>query len=394
MAREINLVPDIKGEMIKALKMRNLIFFICIMTSLASIVVIVIFALISTSQQSVVNGKKETISALSAKINGYTDLSEYLTIKDQLGNLSSISNNKTVLSRVFSLLSAILPTNGDIITISELNIMNLSTDSPTVSFDAQADARTSSIDYTVVDSFKKSMQYMRYDYGDYVDKNGETIPAYCIIESGNNGATLSDPEKGYYAYWLINGKGCNPADNQSNQLDEEGSSNDQSTATIDYPTETYNGQTVVRIWRTPQFEEWRKNSNMDLEGTISGVPHFESQCTTYYGVANANNTVNWSSVNDSCLLIANAAENEDNNKIIQSSSNGRGAEDNLVARFTANLIINPAYFSFNNHHAIAVGPTGRYNVTDSYVQIQNMFGQRATACAENDAACINANGGN
>ena len=30
MAREINLVPDIKDEMIKTLKMRNLIFFICI----------------------------------------------------------------------------------------------------------------------------------------------------------------------------------------------------------------------------------------------------------------------------------------------------------------------------------------------------------------------------
>ena len=30
MAREINLVPDIKNDMIKALKLRNLIFFISI----------------------------------------------------------------------------------------------------------------------------------------------------------------------------------------------------------------------------------------------------------------------------------------------------------------------------------------------------------------------------
>ena len=42
MAREINLVPDIKGEMIKTLKLRNLIFFLCIVVALASVVVVLI----------------------------------------------------------------------------------------------------------------------------------------------------------------------------------------------------------------------------------------------------------------------------------------------------------------------------------------------------------------
>ena len=36
MAREINLVPDVKGEMIKALKLRNFIFFLCIIVVAAS----------------------------------------------------------------------------------------------------------------------------------------------------------------------------------------------------------------------------------------------------------------------------------------------------------------------------------------------------------------------
>ena len=37
------------------------------------------------------NAKKDTLSNLSAKINGYEDLSDYLTIKDQLGNVSAIA---------------------------------------------------------------------------------------------------------------------------------------------------------------------------------------------------------------------------------------------------------------------------------------------------------------
>ena len=395
MAREINLVPDIKGEMIKALKMRNLIFFICIMASLFSVAVIVVFALISTSQQSVVNGKRSTLDALSAKITGYEDLSEYLTVKDQLGNLATISENKNVLLRVFSLLTALLPTNGDEIKVSELNV-DFNAEYPTITFDGQADAKTSPfIDYNVLEAFKKSMQYMRYDYGDYVDKNGEIIPAYCMIESGDDGATLSDATNGYYAYWLINGEGCNPSAKNTQSLDDEGtSSSTQSNATIDYPTENYNGQTVVKIWRTPQFETWRKTSNMDLDGTISGVPHFESKCTTYSGAINSTtNTVNWGSKNENCVLIVNAYETSDTDRPIGNTSNGRGANDELVARFSANLKVSAEFFSFKNNHVLAVGPTGRYNVTDSYVQIQNMFGQRASDCAENDTACNNSNGG-
>ena len=56
--------------------------------------------------------------------------------------------------------------------------VDLSSDNPTFSFEAQADDKTSAdVDYNVLDSFKKSMQYMRYDYGTYVDKEGVDIPA-------------------------------------------------------------------------------------------------------------------------------------------------------------------------------------------------------------------------
>ena len=58
MAREINLVPDIKGEMIKALKLRNFIFFISIVVAGASVAVVLVFAMIAGGQQVAVNSKK------------------------------------------------------------------------------------------------------------------------------------------------------------------------------------------------------------------------------------------------------------------------------------------------------------------------------------------------
>lgn len=396
MALEINLVPDIKNEMIKALKLRNLIFFICIVVASASIIVSIILASAAAIQQSAADGKRNTIDLMSSTVNSYGELSEFLTIRDQLGNLAEISDNKQLLSRIFGVLSALLPTGLDTITISELSI-SFADDNPTISFDAQANAGAEPyIDYNVLDSFKKSMQYMRYDYGTYVDRDGNTIPAYCIVES------FSDETRGSYAYWLINGEGCNPsaaetAEEETNPAEDENettegetvetpeATEEETTIISGYETEQYEGQTVVRIWRTPQYEEWYKAGYLSLDGIIENVAHFESDCITYTGTEVAGNVINWTSSNDSCLLVPDGTEGI----TIAESSNGRDTDEQLVLRFSATIVLSPEVFSFNNKHLLSLSPTGRHNVTDSYLQLQDMFAERAEDCAEGDTTCNN-----
>ncbi len=400
MAREINLVPDIKGEMIRALKLRNFIFFLCIVVAVASVGVTAIAGLIMGGQSAVVASKQNTISNLSDKLNSYSDLTDFLTIKDQLGNISTLTNNKKVLSRTFDILSAIIPTGADTIQISELRI-DFEQGSPTFTFDAQANAgKEPYIDYNVLDSFKKSMQYMRYDFGNYIDKNGNTIPAYCMIETGEDGSIFNDAERGLYAYWTIDAEGCNPAVSTDNSLDSN-ANNGTTTTSNNYSTEEYNGQKVVRIWRTPQFAEWYKEREtagqpyMSLDGAISNVEHFESSCIKYVGaVSSQGQAPKWSEVNDTCLLVPGGVDGIS----VTDSSNGRASGDELVLRFSATVTFSPEVFSFNNHHMLALPPSGRHNVTDSYVQVQAMFGQRARDCAEGDSDCLsnatNLNGGN
>ena len=270
MAREINLVPDVKEEMIKALKLRNLILFICIAVSIASVVITLIFGLIMGGQKLARDSKKQAIEDLSSKLNSYNELNQTLTIKNQVENIDTLSGDKRIFTRTFNLLSAIIPTGADTIRISELNI-NLSEDQPTLTLDAQANAgKDPYIDYNVLDSFKKSMQYMHYDYGEYVDKNDNPIPAYCMIEKGSDGAMLQE-NGNYYAYWTIEEEGCTPTNDSKKS---------------DYQTENYDGKEVVKIWRTPNYNEWYKsgdNTNISLDGVIKGVPHFNSQCITYTG---------------------------------------------------------------------------------------------------------------
>lgn len=375
MAREINLVPDIKDEMIKTLKMRNLIFFICIAVAVISAGVTLIFGLIVGGQRLAIDGKKNTLNNLSSKLNSYSDLNDFLTIKDQLGNIQEIANNKQVLSRTFNILSAMLPTGSDTIIVSEV-VVNLADESPNLVLEAQANAgKEPFIDYNVLDSFKKSMQYMRYDYGHYVDKEGQTIPAYCMTETGSDGAIFTDSSKGIYAYWDVNAEGCNPS---------------ESVKPDSYNTEDYNGKAMVKVWRTPQFADWYKtkeNSNqphISLDGTITNVPHFESSCISYSGDDSQNSSnPKWTESNEECKLVPDGNDGI----TIPESSNGRDANEELVLRFSAVIMIAPEAYQFNNTHMLAIAPSGRRNVTDSYVQIQAMFGERAADCDEGDTAC-------
>ena len=396
MAREINLVPDIKDEMIKTLKLRNYIFFACFVIAVASVSVVLIFGLIAGGQQLARDSKKATIDKLHDKLNSYSDLGDMITIKDQVGNIDTLTQNKQVLSRTFSALSAFIPTGADTIKISELNV-NLSpavdesggeemeTTQPTFTLEAQANAgKEPFIDYNVLDSFKKSMQYMHYDYGNYVDKAGNTIPAYCMIEQGADGATLKEDKDGkpnYYAYWTIEAEGCNPSEELKSS---------------DYNVEDYEGQKVVRIWRTPQFADWYKNSSnssgasISLDGVISNIEHFESSCITYTGNESGNGSApKWDEQNQ-CML----AKDEDGSGeviVINESSNGRDSSEELVLRFSATIKLDPEFFKFENTHMLALAPSGRRNVTDSYVQVQAMFGKRAKDCDKNDAACQESN---
>lgn len=378
MAREINLVPDIKDEMIKTLKMRNFIFFLCIIVASVSVVFTIIVGLIVGGQQMAIDSKKTTIETLSSKLNSYSDLSDFLTIKDQLGNISTLTGDKKVLSRTFNILSTLLPTGPDTITVSELSV-NLAADQPTFSFDAQANAGTEPYyDYRVLDAFKKSMQYMRYDYGNYVDEKGNVIPAYCMIEKGSDGAMFNDADKGIYAYWDITGEGCLPK-----------GEDDESTLISNYSTTSYDGRRVVQIWRTPQVAEWYHENpvegqpNMTTDGVITGVPHFESRCINYSVKPQASGIPKLDSSDNSCKLVPAGSEGIKT----PDTSNGRGASDELVLRFSATIYLAPEVYQFNNTHMMAIGPSGRHNVTDSYVQIQAMFGERATDCDENDTAC-------
>lgn len=416
---EVSLVPEVKRNMIKAMKFRNVMLFVCIVLASIAGGTILIMVSIWGGQNVTMSGQDARLKSMSDKINNYSSLSEFLTIQDQLGNIAQINENKKVLSRVFSILSTILPEGPDTVSLSELSV-DLSTN--TLRFDAQADAKVSPyIDYRVLESFKKGLSLMKYDFGRYVDENDEEIPTMCIVETDADGNTLVDVEesgltsnKYIYAYWLKGKKGCDPSRDDTEEEEEEDESvqdivqeiaeNGEESLTEeerdiadeytkktegldDYAKSLFGQQIedgvsiekaeVVKVYRSPRFSDWYRDGHMDESGMISGVAHFNSDCIAYSG-ADSSGVMKWTSTND-CMLVA-----ED--PVIQDSSNGRDSAGSLVLRFNAAITLDPQVFMFTNKHVMAISPSGQ-NVTDSYRQIEGMFAERAADCADSDVVC-------
>ncbi len=450
---EINLVPEVKMQMIRAQKMRNLVLFICIVVSSIAVGAVVVLFGVKSGQDIALASQDRRLENLSKKVNEFDELSSLLTIQGQLKGLSGIVENKKVVSRVFGALGVMLPQGADTVQLSELNL-NLSNN--LLYIEGQADAHSEPlIDYRVLESFKKGVGLTRYDYGDYVDADGNVIPNHCISETDADGNAYKTGDS-FYAWWDLTAEGCEASQRggetvedaryvySSNSEVEKGIVGEEPTLVtvcdedgknckdqpIDgAPVEGDNpenpeppaeetppeGEEIpgedekkdkivplrVKIWRTPQFTKWYKMDRIDLKGQISNVEHFQSACYSYSGaeatvpvqnqqpttpglnIGNTNKTekiVRWTSTND-CMLAPDGLEDVESN-------NARDQSDNLVLKFSGKITLAKPFFVFTNKHMIAIGPYGQ-NVTDSYVQIGNMFAQEAKDCAPDDAACLN-----
>ena len=369
---EINLVPDVKAEMINAQKKRNVVLFASVAVSAIAAAIVVILFGVKVGQDITINGQDSRLEAMSSTIERYDGLDNLLTVQKQLSDLQTISNNKKLLSRVFTVLHSIVQQeNGDEIKISSLDV---NMDTAQLSFDGQANAgpNTDGIDYRVLESFTKSIKLMKYDYGRYVDSEGNEIPAMCIFESDTNGVPYTDENGSIYAKWAKGAEGCDPV---LEGVADYGNSDTANVAKrvqiqdIDGSAEP-DGTDLVKVYRTPQFTEWYRKAYMKTDGTIEGVPHFESACIAYSGVESSS-TVNWSSiVSDDCMMAPEGIE-------ITNSTNGKQTGGSLVLMFSAVLRLNPDIFSLKNKHVITILPSGHQNVTDSFMQVGDMFAEQA-----------------
>ena len=385
---EISLVPDVKSELIKKLKLRNLVFLICVIVAASCGGVFAILLSITGGQGIALSAQDEEMACRSdgkipksskkcdskygTAIMKFENEEELLTIQDQMKNLSLLNKNKIKFSRVFNILDTILPNSkkGDENTV-RISEINTDINNNTLYFDALGYS-SNNIGYRALEAFKKNASLSYYDYGNYMRRDDEgnyvAIPSFCITEKVESGITYGVYHKG--------APGCEaPMVDKSSENSEESESDAEADALTEENTEAVAAETTkvkdIAIRRTynsvSDREKYMEGNDQFAKENAEKVKgyYFESKCLQY----DSDGKFDEAATLETCPLLSEEP-------YIGDSSYGRDSDENMVLSFSATLTITHSVFLSSNKHMLIVGPT-RQNVTDSYVQISGMFTEAA-----------------
>lgn len=120
---EINLIPDVKQELLNAKRIRAYVVSGAIITGIAAVALVALMAIYLFTVQGLRGTLTDNaITEKGKELSGIQDLSNMLTIQNQLSALSEMHTTKNIDSRMFSLLTAINPPQPNEVRISSAKV--------------------------------------------------------------------------------------------------------------------------------------------------------------------------------------------------------------------------------------------------------------------------------
>lgn len=154
---EVNLIPDVKQEFIRAQRARNLVISLSIVVAIAFAAVVTLMALYVFGVQAVRSSSADSeISKQAKTLQNVPDLSKALTLQNQLAAISNKHDSTTVDSRMFDLISTVVQSGNTNVTISNFEI---NTDTTTITLEGE-----STSGYSAFDAFKKTILASKFQF--------------------------------------------------------------------------------------------------------------------------------------------------------------------------------------------------------------------------------------
>mgnify|MGYP003085980313 FL=1 len=119
---EINLLPNVKRELLKTRAMRNRVISISFLVGGASIATVVVLALILGSQFAAEAVQGGVIKDRSDKLMAVEDLNKVVTIQHQLTKINEQHSGKKINSRVFDVVTAVNPVAPNNVSFSDIKV--------------------------------------------------------------------------------------------------------------------------------------------------------------------------------------------------------------------------------------------------------------------------------
>lgn len=119
---EINLLPNVKRELLKTRAMRNRVISISFLVGGASIATVVVLALILGSQFAAEAVQGGVIKDRNDKLMAVEDLNKVVTIQHQLTKINEQHSRKKLNSRIFDVITAVNPVAPNNVSFSDIKV--------------------------------------------------------------------------------------------------------------------------------------------------------------------------------------------------------------------------------------------------------------------------------
>ena len=146
---EINLLPNVKRELLKTRAMRNRVISISFLVGGASIAAVVVLALILGSQIAAEAVQNGVIKDRNDKLMAVEDLNKVVTIQHQLTKINEQHSGKKINSRVFDVVTAVNPVAPNNVSFSDIKV---NPESKTITLEGSA-----ANGYSALETLKKTI---------------------------------------------------------------------------------------------------------------------------------------------------------------------------------------------------------------------------------------------
>jgi hypothetical protein len=111
---QLNLLPAVKLDYIKAQKTRRLVLSISSIVTLASIAIFILLFSVDLLQKHRITSLNDSIKSQIGTLQGKPNINKILTVQNQLSSLTSIQTTKPAVNDMFSYLNEVTPSNVNI----------------------------------------------------------------------------------------------------------------------------------------------------------------------------------------------------------------------------------------------------------------------------------------
>lgn len=183
---EINLVPDVKQELIRANRVRASVISLSIIVALSAAGAVIVLSLYVFGAQALRSGLLDgSISDQYKKLQNVKDLDKALTVQQQVKSVADVYAATSVDSRLFDVLTTVVPAG------TSITSFTLDTTAKTVTIEGQTAG------YNNLDVLKKTILATKFVYqskGDEATTPSKSVPLATQVDDGDR--NLGQDENG------------------------------------------------------------------------------------------------------------------------------------------------------------------------------------------------------